>query len=62
VSLQKKSMEIRSFIAGLLVMFAAIITLPVLSVKITITNPFGVWGTLAVAALCLVISYYILRV
>ncbi len=55
-------MEIRSFIAGLLVMFAVIIILPVLNVKITISNPFGVWGTLAVAALGLVISYYILRV
>ncbi|VVB99262.1 Uncharacterised protein [uncultured archaeon] len=54
-------MEIRSFIAGILIAFAAFVLLPILKVNVTVTNPIGMWGNVVVAIVAVIVSYYLIR-
>ena len=53
-------MEIRSFLAGVLCLYAVETLLPVFGIKISVITP-APWFNVAAAIIALVVAYYIFR-
>ncbi len=54
-------MELRSFLAGIFFIVGVELLLPLMGVKWTVTIPYQPASNFIIAAICLIIAYYLFR-
>lgn len=54
-------MELRSFLAGIFFLLGVELLLPLINVKISVGLPYAPVSTFAVAAISLILAYYLFR-